>query len=235
MVGVVAAELALAGFEGAPAITVEAEAAADYWRDLGEDWLTCKQNIKLYPVCRWAHAPIQAALNLRNEHDLAVEDIERIEISSFHEATRLALDMPETTGKAQYSISYPVAAALKFGRLGAREVSGETFDDRDIASLVELTTVSECAQCIANFPADRLGRTVIETRDGRRLDSGLVRAPGEHTNPIERSGIIDKYHEFVRPVLDADRAARIEAAVFTLDREAGLASELTELLYPPIA
>ena len=235
MVGVAAAELALAGFEGAPAITVEAEAAAGYWQDLGENWLTCQQNIKLFPVCRWAHAPIQAALNLRAEHELAVDDIERIEISAFHEATRLALDMPETTGKAQYSISYPVAAALKFGRVGAGEVAGKTFDDEDLARLVGLTTVVECAECNDNFPQDRLGRTVIVTRDGRRLDSGLVRAPGEHSNPIDRAGIVDKYREFVHPVLDRDRASRIEETVFALDRRDLPASEFTELLYPPIA
>ena len=43
---------------------------------------------------------------------------------------------------------------------------------------------------------DRLGRTVVETKDGKRLDSGIVRAPGEHTNPVNRASIIDKYREF---------------------------------------
>ncbi len=234
MVGVVAAELALAGFAGAPAITVEADAAGEYWQDLGQDWLTCQQNIKLFPICRWAHAPIQAALELRAEHSLTVDDIEKIEISAFQEATRLARDMPATTGKAQYSISYPVAAALKYGQVGAREVAGETFADADIARLVGLTTISECDECNANFPQDRLGRTVIETRDGRRLDSGLVRAPGEHSNPVERAGIVDKYREFVRPVLAPERANRIEEVVFTLDRPGCPASELGDLLYPPI-
>ena len=234
MVGVVAAELALAGFEGAPAITIEGDSAGEYWQDLAVDWLTCKQNIKLFPVCRWAHAPIQAALNLRSEHTIVVDDIKRIEISSFHEATRLARDIPETTGKAQYSISYPVAAALKYGKLGPPEVSGETFGDPDIAKLVSLTTIAECSKCNDNFPRDRLGRTVIETRDGQRLDSGMVRAPGEHTNPVNRAGIVDKYREFVRPVLDPDRATRIEEAVFRLDRDDMLASQLTDLLYPAI-
>ena len=234
MVGVVAAELALAGFEGAPAITIEGDSAAEYWRDLAMDWLTRRQNIKLFPVCRWAHAPIQAALNLRSEHAISVNDIKSIEIHAFHEATRLAQDMPETTGKAQYSISYPVAAALTYGKLGAREVSGETFADPDIAKLVSLTAVAECPECNDSFPQDRLGRTVIETRDGRRLDSGMVRAPGEHTNPVDRTGIIDKYREFVFPVLGCSRANQIEETVFTLDRHDMLSNKLTDLLYPAI-
>ena len=231
MVGVVAAELALTGFEGAPAITIEGDSAAEYWQDLSSDWLTLRQNIKLFPVCRWAHAPIQAALKLRSEHAISADDIKGIEIHAFHEATRLAKDMPVTTGKAQYSINYPVAAALANGSLGAREVSGETFADPAIARLVSLTTVTECPECNDNFPQDRLGRTVIETQDGQRFDSGIVRAPGEHTNPVDRAGIIDKYQEFVRPVLSNSRAKQIEEVVFGLDRADVSLRELTDMIY----
>ena len=234
MVGVVSAELALSGFDGAPALTIESGEAAPHWTDLGSDWLTTKQNIKLFPVCRWAHAPIQAALELRQRHDLTADRIARIEIHSFHEATRLARDIPETTGKAQYSIDYPVAAALVFGRVGAREVSGETFKDPKIARLVANTSVSECDECNANFPADRLGRVVIETTDGQRLESGIVRAPGEHVNPVDRAGIIDKFDAFAGPVLGADRAGRIKDAVFALDENGRSAGDLADLLYPPI-
>jgi 2-methylcitrate dehydratase PrpD len=233
MVGVSAAELALSGFTGAPAVTVEAPEAAGYWEDLGSNWLTTQQNIKLFPVCRWAHAPIEAALQLRQKHDLAHQEIARIEISSFHNATRLARDIPATTGKAQYSIDYPVAAALVFGQLGAREVSGETFNDPDIARLVDLTDVAECDECNANFPADRLGRTVITTKDGRRLDSGITRAPGEHTNPVDRQGIIDKYRAYATPALGADRATRIEQTVFGLADGSAMLGEMANLVYDP--
>lgn len=194
-----------------------------------------KQNIKLFPVCRWAHAPIQAAFNLRTEHGLAPDDVAGIEISSFHNATRLALDIPETTGKAQYSICYPVAAALVFGQLGAREVSGETFGDPDVARLVAATKVMECDECNANFHADRLGRTVITTTDGRRLDSGIVQAPGEHSNPIGRSGLVEKFHTLAAPVLPDERRAQIEQAVFALGNPDAKLTDLTALLYPPAA
>ena len=234
MVGVTAGQLALSGFTGAPALTVESDEAAAYWADLGREWLVTKQNIKLYPVCRWAHAPIKAALDLRAEHGLEASDVAAIEISSFHNAIRLALDIPETTGKAQYSLSYPVAAALVFGEIGAAEISGETFGDAEIARLVAATSVAECDECNANFPADRLGRTVLITRDGRRLDSGIVRAPGEHTNPIDRAGLIEKFHTLTGPVLAAERRAEIERAVFALGDPGAKLRDLTELLYRPV-
>ncbi len=234
MVGVSAAEMALSGFAGAPALTVEREDVAGHWADLGQRWLVLEQNIKLFPICRWAHAPIEAARQLREEHALTAEDIAKIEIYGFHETTRLARDVPETTGKAQYSIDYPVAAMLTFGRIGAREVSGETFGDPEIARLIDVTEVFECDECNANFPADRLGRTVVETRDGRRLDSGIVRAPGEHTEPIGREGIVQKFHQLAGPSLGAVRAGQIEEAVFGLSEDGASLSGLCDLLYSPL-
>ena len=234
MTGVTSAQLALAGFQGAPALTIEDDAAAEFWNDLSIDWLTQRQNIKLFPFCRWAHAPIQAALNLRALYKITVENIQSIEVYGFHEATRLSQDIPTTTGKAQYSISYPIAAALTFGKLGATEVSAETFDHPDIIKLIKITSVYECDECNANFPQDRLGRTVIKTHDGKVLDSGIVRAPGEHTNPIDRIGIIKKYREFVLPVLAEERTTNIQNCVFSLDNKNMLLKELTDFLYPGI-
>ncbi|MCW3784585.1 MmgE/PrpD family protein [Defluviimonas salinarum] len=234
MVGVSAAELALMGYSGAPAVTVEGDDASDYWEDLGHTWLTDRQNIKLYPICRWAHAPVKAALDLRAAHHLQASDIASIHVESFHEATRLARGIPETTAVAQYSLDYPVAAALVCGALGAHEVSGKTFHDPEIARLVSVTTVAECPHCNANFPADRLGRTILTTFDGRTCDSGIVRAPGEHSNPILRDGIVEKFHTFTAPVLSAERRASIEHAVFSLGNRPDALSALQQALYGPI-
>ena len=234
MVGVVAAELALSGFAGAPAVTVEAKESADYWRDLGDVWLTEQQNIKLYPICRWAHAPIKAALDLRDAHGLTADNIAAVEVHSFHEATRLARGVPETTGKAQYSINYPIATALHFGRIGAKEVSPETFSDPVLGGLIDKISVHECDHCNANFPADRLERTVVITNSGERLDSGITRAPGEHTNPVDRAGIIEKFDAFVAPIISEDRTKAIKSAVFALHDAHIATSNMTDLLYSPV-
>jgi 2-methylcitrate dehydratase PrpD len=51
--------LAEDGFTGAPAITVE-EDAPPYWADLGQRWTVTENYIKPYPICRWAHAALDA-------------------------------------------------------------------------------------------------------------------------------------------------------------------------------
>ena len=118
MAGVSAAYLAADGFTGAPAITVENDDVADLWSDLGTRWYLFEQYIKLFPVCRWAQPPLQAALNLRQQHNLTSADIERVEVTTFHQSLRLAVRRPQTTEQAQYSTSFPTAAGLVRSRVG---------------------------------------------------------------------------------------------------------------------
>src|SRR5215475_7802590 len=67
LAGASAVFLAERGFTGAPAITVEAAEVADTWRDLGEAWVVDRHYIKPYPVCRWIHSLVGAALDLRTQ------------------------------------------------------------------------------------------------------------------------------------------------------------------------
>ena len=121
MAGVSAAKLAQAGFTGAPALIVEE--VPEFWQDLGERWYMLEQYYKPYPVCRWAQAPIEAALDLHRTHGFTHHNVTGLEIETFHEAIRLATSAPDTTEKAQYSTSFPVdgtpAGRVTSGAFGA--------------------------------------------------------------------------------------------------------------------
>ncbi|MFQ5611494.1 MAG: hypothetical protein ACE5H9_05120 [Anaerolineae bacterium] len=60
MAGVNAGMLAAQGFTGAPALTVESEAVASCWADLGSRWLIMEQGFKPHAVCWWAQPPSRA-------------------------------------------------------------------------------------------------------------------------------------------------------------------------------
>ena len=103
MSGVSAAYLAADGFTGAPAVTVEADDVTDLWNDLGHTWRISEQYFKHFPICRWAQPPVQAVLDLRQKYSLVSEDIEKIEISTFHQSKRLAVRSPKTTEPVSYT------------------------------------------------------------------------------------------------------------------------------------
>ena len=90
MVGISAAILAEQGFTGALAITVEADEVADIWSDLGTRWIMTDQYVKPYPICRWAHAPIDGVRELMMANNLTHDDIGEIRINTFHEGVCLS-------------------------------------------------------------------------------------------------------------------------------------------------
>ncbi len=64
---------------------------AEIWSDLGSTWLTAQQDFKPYAVCYWAQPAIAGALALQRAHHLPVEAIRRIQVSTFREASCLAV------------------------------------------------------------------------------------------------------------------------------------------------
>jgi 2-methylcitrate dehydratase PrpD len=166
MAGVSAVMMAQGGFTGAPAITIEGGDVAEIWADLGQHWLILDQYIKPYAVCRWAQPAIVGALAVRERHNLAPEAIQSIRVHTFHEAVRLACRRPQNTEEAQYSLPYPVAAALVHGRLGASELSGSALTDPLVLRLADSIELIENDAYNARFPAERFARVEVEMADG---------------------------------------------------------------------
>ena len=236
--GVSAALLAAQGFSGAPALTIERDDAAPFYGDLGTRWRICEQYFKAYPVCRWAQPAIEAALELQRAHRFAASDIAGIAIESFREAVALGSQcpLPRATDEAQYSLPFPVAAALVFGRVGADEVDARGLNDAQVARLVAATTVSEDHAFSDRFPAERWARLRITLQDGRTLVSEPARARGNPENPLSDDELRAKYRELATPALGAERTSRIERTVDALaDDRTAWPTLLEDLLQPAVA
>lgn len=233
LVGLSAVVLAERGFTGAPAITVEAAEVASHWSDLGAFWQVLHQYVKPYPICRWAHAAIDATRGLCLAHNLAPADIERIRVNSFHEAAALFPGMPDTTSKAQYSLRFAVATFVVHGRLGLEHISGAGLADPAVADMLGRVDVAESERHNARFPAHRWADVAITTKDGRVLTSGDVHARGGPEAPLTPEDIEAKYLEFAEPVLGRSRAAAIRDAVLSLADRDSRFSDLSALLYDP--
>jgi 2-methylcitrate dehydratase PrpD len=230
LAGATAVFLAERGFTGAPAITVEAAAVADTWDDLGEAWVVDRHYIKPYPVCRWVHALVGAALELREQHAIDSSSIVKIELSAFQEATRLYRAVPETTAVAQYAISFPVAAALARGRVGVAEITGAGLTDAEVSRLVAVTEVRESQDYSARFPAGRWGDVIVTLADGRRFASGPRDARGGPENPLKEDEILAKFMDYAAPAIGAERAGAVRDAVLRLEEPGSSFAPVVELV-----
>ncbi len=230
MAGLSAAYLAADGFSGAPALTVESEATAVYWSDLGQRWRIREQYFKLYPVCRWAQPAVEAALALQRTHNLSADAIQQIEVHTFHEGTRLATRRPQNTEEAQYSLPFPVAAALVKGRLGAAEVTGAALYDPNILRLTENMTLIDDPRYSSLFPAERWAHVAFILKDGSRHQSEPAIARGNPENSLSNDELNEKYRLLTEPVIGIQRAAHIKTLVTHLDDQPKTLPRLLNLI-----
>jgi 2-methylcitrate dehydratase PrpD len=212
MAGVSAAYLAADGFTGAPAVTVDDPALDHVWSDLGQTWRIREQYIKLYPVCRWAQPAVEAVLALKQEHGFGPRDVEAISISTFHEAKRLA-SIPDNTEQAQYSLPFPVAAALVRGTLGVDEVAGSGLQDPEIRRMAQMVEITETDEFNAAFPARRFASATIRLRDGREVTSGATEAKGDPEHRLPDEAVWSKFDGLTLTVLGEERSGALRNCI----------------------
>ncbi|WP_299730398.1 MmgE/PrpD family protein [uncultured Tateyamaria sp.] len=207
LVGAMAVLLAEDGFEGAPAITVEAPEVAEHWADLGDSWIVTQNYIKPYPICRWAHAAIDALGGLMDTHGLAVDDIARIDVNTFAQAASLFAGVPDTTSQAQYSLAFALAVRSVHGWIGPGHVSGAGLRDAAVADVLPRITITEDARHSSRFPLGRWSDVTLHLRDGRTLASGDVHARGGPEAPMSLEEVEAKFHAISGPLPKARRDA----------------------------
>ncbi len=200
MAGVSAAYLAQDGFTGAPAITMEDPALANYWNDIGANWYINQQYIKLYPVCRWAQPAVEGAMALVRDHRISAGDVSKVIVESFHEAKRLNA-IPSNTEQAQYSLPFSVAAALYRGTIGVLEITAEGLGNQAIIDLAKRVEIQEAEDFNMAFPARRFARVHLHMTDGRVLTSDATEARGDPEDKVSDAVIWDKFRNLTNPVL----------------------------------
>ncbi len=194
LVGAMAVLMAADGFEGAPAITVEAPEAAPFWADLGQTWTITENYIKPYPICRWAHAALDALGDLIDMHKLTANDTAGIQVNTFAQSAALFPGMPETTSQAQYSLGFALAVRLIHGRIGPEHVSGAGLRDAAVAAVLPKITITEDPRHSDRFPMGRWSDVTVTHVDGRVLSSGDVHARGGPEAPMPLSEVETKFH-----------------------------------------
>jgi 2-methylcitrate dehydratase PrpD len=240
-VGIEAALLARHGFTGRPAELLtgpvgtrsSAEQHAyveDLFADLGRRWRIAELYFKPYPVCRWAQPAVEAALILAARHGLSAEQVKRVEIASFLQAVALDTREPRDTEEAQYSLPYAVAAALRFGRLGASEIDGECLADVEVRRLSLGTQLREVPGYTERFPAERLADVTFVTHDGRRLALREATCPGDPADPLPDEEALAKFHALAGPVITDENASLVERAVAGIAAHGDGPTPLRELL-----
>ncbi|WP_371224730.1 MmgE/PrpD family protein [Roseovarius sp. 2305UL8-3] len=211
LVGCNAALLAMRGFTGAPAITVEAPEVAAHWDDLGQRWTVAENYIKPYPCCRWGHAAIDALHELIQDGRVTPETVARIDVRTFDEAAQLFAGMPETTTQAQYSMHFALSVMLQYGQIAPGHIAGDGLRDPAVAALTPKINVTATDAMNADFPLYRRSEVDATLTDGTVLQSGVVDARGGPDAWMSDGEVEQKFLNFCADALPDARARAIWA------------------------
>ena len=171
---------------------------------------------------------------MQRAHGFSADDIAHLSVETFREAVALGSGraFARTTEDAQYSLPYPVAAALAFGRLGVEEIDLPALADSRVRRLLGVTTLTEDHEFSRRFPAERWARVEIGLKNGRTIRSEPAEARGDPENPLSDEELREKYFALAAPVLGQARAEHIEQLVNALPDDGSLSALLEELLRP---
>ena len=179
--------------------------------------------IKKYNAEIHSQATLEAALELRREHNLRPEEIERVEIDTFDVAFHIIGGGEEgekktirTKEEADHSLPYMTAVALLDGQVLPEQYRQDRIEAGDVQALLRKVVVRERPEYSARFP-EAMPCDVRIHAGGDVFENHKGDYEGFHTRPMRWTTVAEKFHRLAAPF--ADRALREEliAAVHALE------------------
>jgi 2-methylcitrate dehydratase PrpD len=233
--GLTAAGLAGAGITGAPyvlegsdlgggftQITTRGEPALERIVDqLGEHFSIMDVYLKPYTACRHTHGAAQAALQLVHKEDFEPQDIEAVDVYTYHIASVAVgkgVTASSTFVSAQFSLPYVVAACLIDGEMGPAQLKEKRISDPAVLELSKKVKVNVDPELSVAYPGMTASRVEIRLKSGRTLVKQVDIPKGDPRDPMTAEDVADKLKRFASP--------RDEK---TIDKIVGLSLELEKV------
>ncbi len=158
---------------------------------------------KPYAAVRHVHYGALAAHVLRKVVDL--DKVDRISLQVYEEATVYCGNRaPQTPLQAQFSLSFGLAAMLRWGRLDPWVYREPQFQDPWLQALEAKVEVSVDAQWTQQ--QRRGARLWLECSDGTRLEKEITTVPGDAQMPFTEPELTDKFVSYCADSMSEEKA-----------------------------
>jgi 2-methylcitrate dehydratase len=191
--------------------------------------------VKKYNAEIHSQSAIEGVLELKREHQIVGNDVDRIEIEIFDVAHKIIGGGEEgdkyvvrTKEQADHSLQYMVAVAILDDQVMPEQYLPERIQRPDVQNLLRKVAVRPSPAYSAQFPNAMPCRIVVHLRDGRTLIKEKHDYEGFHTRPLSWPAVDDKFERLSSDFADAALRGEILDAVARL--EAIKISDLTTLL-----
>ena len=156
---------------------------------LGASWELLQNAYKPYPCGIVVHPIIDACLQLRGQHAIPADAIERIELRVHPLAIKLTGNATPRDGlEAKLSVQHCAAAACIFGAVGVKEFTDACANDPAVVAL-RARVAAAVDETIAADAAD----VVIVVKDGVRHHAFVAHALGSLERPLSDTDLENKF------------------------------------------
>jgi 2-methylcitrate dehydratase len=192
--------------------------------------ITKKYNAEIH-----SQATIEGVLELKEEHGIAPQEIEKVHIDTFDVAFNIIGGGEEgdktivsTKEEADHSLQYMVAAALLDGQLLPDQYRPQRIESNDVQGLLRKVEVRATDEYSKRFPDEMACRITIEFKGGRSVTREKKDYEGFHTRPVGWDTAGEKFTVLSHPFADEELQKEILSAIRHLEERR--VTELTGLL-----
>ncbi len=191
----------------------------------GEDLERVTRTIlKKYNAEIHSQTSIDAALQLRREHQIKPGDIDHIEITTFDVAYNIIGGGEEgnkstvaTKEQADHSLPYLVSVALLDGQVMPEQYAPNRILRSDVQTLMKKVSVHPDAGYSDRFPDEMPARIAITLRNGHVIEREVLNCEGSCSLPMDRNSAYRKFEVLAAPVTSDDQREAIAETVFDLE------------------
>jgi 2-methylcitrate dehydratase len=226
-----AALLARQGITGPPLVfegnkgwleTISGEWELD-WSQEDLDCVT-QTIIKKYNAEIHSQSAIEGALEIKHEHSIDPQDIEKIQIDIFDVAYKIIGGGEEgdktvvhIKEQADHSLQYMVAVALLDDQLLPTQYQTDRIQREDVQSLLRQVEVNPNRSYSQRFPGEMPCKITIRTKNGQSYTREKRDYQGFHTRPATWKTVEDKFRYLTATYLSEQQQGKILDTIRDLD------------------
>jgi 2-methylcitrate dehydratase PrpD len=195
---------------------------------LGDDFQILQTAVKPHSCCRYTQAPIDATLQLVNQHNLQPGDVENITIGMLETGIPVICEPaerkrhPASIVDAQFSLPFGIAVALVKRRAGLDEFSLPVLTEPLIQEMMAKVVYARDPELEKNYPREWPAWARATLKGGREVFAHVRFPKGDPENPLSWDELIAKYYSLAEVVWIKDKVSRVRAAIQALEHETNL-------------
>ena len=202
--------------------------------DLGERWTVLDSIVvKKYPCCGSNHSALDSLLSLMKEHEVTLDDVEKVEVERLPAISHVLLYPEPSSGfQGRFSIHYNMAVALMDRQVVIESHTDEQLRRPEYAEALDKIDIKVMSSWDPHYePGPRENPVTLRLKDGQvfRRSTNRHQMHGSPSDPLSETELKDKFRNCARLALPEGQVEEAVRACWELGGAANVSETLRAL------